>query len=176
MLFRSENRGFISAKKDGAGGIAGITELGFILDVKSEGEVRSLEGNYVGGLVGRAKGPIVSGYSKSLLSGGNYIGGIVGYGTELAKCYSISSIEEHKAHIGAIAGYMENNDGLESNYFVSDSLAAVDGVSYEKKAEPMDYEDFLKLEGVPSFYKNFDLISMVGNDEITCRRNNIFFI
>ena len=52
----SKNEGEVTAKKDCAGGIAGKTEVGAIISCESYGTVESMNGDYVGGIVGEASG------------------------------------------------------------------------------------------------------------------------
>ena len=81
------------------------------------------------------------------------IGGIVGYGADLYDCYSLIQVENAHEFIGAIAG---NADGvLEGNYFVHDELAAINGISYAGKAEPISYEELSLVDVLPEILKTF---------------------
>lgn len=65
-------------------------------------------------------------------------------------------IVDTAAFTRAIAGEREPNQTVSGNYFVSDSLAGIDGISYKDVAEPMDYPAFIKLEGLPEEFTKFD--------------------
>lgn len=157
VIDKAENYGDIVGKKNHVGGIVGNMDLGFIRDVISSAKVESTAGNYVGGIAGKSMGPIYSSYSRSSLKGGNYIGGISGLAKEIQKSYSLVDIEEGKAYLGAIAGRLDETNRLKDNYFASDKLSGIDGISYENKAEPIAYDKLINIEGIPSVFKKFKL-------------------
>ncbi len=158
-----ENAGIIVGKKNGVGGIVGNMDLGYIKGCVGAGSVESTDGNYVGGVAGKANGPINSSYAKATLQGGNYVGGIAGLGQEITNCYSMVIVNRGRACIGAIAGFVENNGAIKNNFFVSDVLAGVDGISYAKKAEPIAYEALVAVKGLPAIFKQLKLIFWVDD-------------
>ncbi len=159
-----ENYGKITSKKNHAGGIVGLMDFGYVAQSTDNGSISSISGDYIGGIAGKSKGTIRRSYAKSSLSGTDYIGGIVGYGTYLYDCYSLIQVENSHEFIGAIAG---NTDGmLQGNYFVHDELAAVNGISYAGKAEPISYEELLLVEGLPTIFKTFRLTFVDDDKEI----------
>ncbi len=157
VISKCENLGEIIARKNNAGGIVGNMDLGYVGNCVSSGSVESTDGHYVGGIAGRSHSAINSSYAKSALSGGNYVGGIAGLGQEITGCGSLVTIERGKACQGAIAGDVDKDSIVKNNVFVSDVLAGVDGISYMGKAEPVSYEQFLKVKGVPDIFKGFQL-------------------
>ncbi len=157
MILNGRNQGDIIGKKDSVGAIVGSQDLGYIKNVQGEGRIQSKNGNYVGGIVGQSKGPIVESYAKAELEGGDYVGGIAGRAREILNSYSMVNVRSANAYIGAIAGDLDNNNRLEENYFVSHSLRGVDGISYEKKAEPLTYEELIAREDSPEIFKEFKL-------------------
>ena len=165
IIQKCENSGQIIAKKNNAGGIVGAMDLGYIIDCIASDSVESTDGDYVGGIAGRSKGPVVSSYAKSTLRGANYIGGISGYGAEIVDCYTMVKVEEAKSCIGAIAGDVEEDSTIKTNYFVSDNLSAIDGISYMDKAEPLSYNELISIADLPLVFKQLKL-SFVSDGEI----------
>ena len=154
----STNQGYVTSKKDGAGGIAGYMKYGVITDCKGYGAVESTEGDYVGGICGQSLSLIRNSYALSNLTGGNNVGGIAGYGTNIKDCYSMVNITDAKARYGAIAGQIALNDEDEqdstttvtNNYYVGDDIYGIDNISYIGIAEPITYEELLAVEGMPT--------------------------
>ncbi|MGN1075154.1 MAG: hypothetical protein ACI4QB_09200, partial [Eubacteriales bacterium] len=94
---------------------------------------------------------------KCTLSGEKYVGGIVGSGVSealsggsslVAGCCSMVSIEACQEFAGAVSG-ADAGDFTE-NYFVSDTLAGINGRSRSGQAEPLSYEELLLLGKSPA--------------------------
>ena len=151
------NEGSIISKKNNAGGIVGSMDLGYIKNCLGAGSIESTAGNYVGGIAGISNGPIVSSYAKCSLQGGNYIGGISGFGKEIIDSYTLVKVNESKACVGAIAGDIHKSSNIKGNYFVSDLIHGIDGISYAEIAEPIDYDMLISKENLPSAFKEFKL-------------------
>ena len=146
------NLGEVIAKKNCAGGICGRMDLGLITDSEGYGDTSSESGDYVGGIAGLTGGTVRRCFAKCTLSGDSYIGGIVGSGiTEdisgaasiVENCYSMVIISDSKEYAGAVSGADAGLFVL--NYFVSDSLAGINRMSFSGKAEPIDYADLLAM-------------------------------
>ena len=157
IIHRCKNEGNIISKKNSVGGIVGSMDLGYIKDCIVSGSIESLDGNYVGGIAGKSDAPIVSSYVKCTLDGGNYIGGISGYGKEITDSYTLVQVGRSRACVGAIAGNINENSNIKFNYFLSDSLRGIDGISYINKAEPITYEELISIESLPNIFKDFKL-------------------
>ncbi|MEA4973350.1 MAG: hypothetical protein VB119_09280 [Candidatus Metalachnospira sp.] len=158
------NEGNIISKKDSVGGIAGRMNLGTIFECENYGGIESSNGDYIGGIAGTANATIRNSYSKCTLKGDNYIGGIAGSATKLDSCYSIVSIDGGEECLGAIAGKGDDESGnITNNYFVSDTLAGIDGISYSGCAEPISFDDLRIKEGLPSEFISFT-ITFVADD------------
>lgn len=153
VLLRCVSRGPVTARKDCAGGIVGRMDLGILAECENYGTVESTGGNYVGGVAGLADSAIRSSWAKCSLFGGSYIGGIAGSAKDLSGCGAIVQILEGSAYVGAIAG--ESGGTLRENRFVGETLGGVDGISYAGQAEPVSYEEFLKLPGIPGDFSSF---------------------
>lgn len=163
ILSNCENAGSVVGKKNSVGGIVGNMDLGYIKGCVGAGSVESTDGNYVGGVAGKANGPINASYAKAILQGGNYVGGIAGLGQEITNCYSMVIVNRGKACVGAVAGYVENNSTIRNNYFVSAVLAGIDGISYAKRAEPIAYEALVAVKGLPAIFKQLKLTFWVDD-------------
>lgn len=154
------NEGYITAKKDGAGGIVGYMKHGIVVDSEGYGSVESTEGDYVGGICGESFTVIKRCYALCTISGAKNVGGIAGYADTLQNCYSIVNAEATVGKKGAIAGQITSYDITQSdkaedakvygNYYVSDELYGIDNVSYVGVAEPISYEDLLTVEKLPN--------------------------
>lgn len=160
IINNSINEGYITAKKDGAGGIVGYMKHGIVVDSEGYGSVESTEGDFVGGIAGESFTVIKRCYALCTISGAKNVGGIAGYADTLQNCCSIVNAEATVGKKGAIAGQItsyditQNDDDDEAkvygNYYVSDELYGIDNVSYIGVAEPISYEDLLAIEGLPN--------------------------
>ncbi len=160
IINNSINEGYITAKKDGAGGIVGYMKHGIVVDCEGYGSVESTEGDFVGGIAGESFTVIKRCYALCTISGAKNVGGIAGYADTLQNCCSIVNAEATVGKKGAIAGQItsyditQNDDDEEAkvygNYYVSDELYGIDNVSYIGVAEPISYEDLLAIEGLPN--------------------------
>ncbi|MBP3401823.1 MAG: hypothetical protein J6K85_02060 [Clostridia bacterium] len=158
------NNGDVTAKRDSVGGVVGKMDFGTVYLSESYADISSEAGGYIGGIAGISAGRISACFAKGSLSGGKYVGGIVGSGvsedlsgdSSLVKdCYSMVKILAYKQYAGGIAG--ANAGEFSGNYFVSDTLAGIDRVSYQGKAEPLSYEDLVKKRSIPDAFSRFTL-------------------
>lgn len=165
------NEGAVTGKRTYAGGICGRMELGLVTACENYGYISSESGDYVGGIAGMTGGTVRDSFAKCSLSGGSYIGGIVGSGIQedyqgdsstVADCRSMVRIDDYTQYIGAISG--ADIGSFTGNYFVSDNLQGINGVSYFALAEPVTYDKLLKLDGVPQAAKRFTL-TLEAEDE-----------
>ena len=144
------NTGTITAKRSCVGGIAGRMDLGMIAHAENYGLIQSESGDYVGGIAGITSSTVRNCFSKCTLSGGSYIGGIVGSGvgknldgsySNVVSCCSMVEIPEYEQFVGAISG--DRAGSFLENYFVSDTLAGINGKSYSGEAEPILYDELI---------------------------------
>lgn len=147
-----ENSGSVVSKKDSAGGICGLQDFGLIIDSINESSVKSTEGDYVGGIAGYSSATIRSSYSKSIVSASEFVGGIVGYGYYIYDCYSLSSVTATSGRIGGIAGSAADKAVLSNNYFVSNDLGGLDGISFSTRAVAISYEELMEIEDIPEIF------------------------
>lgn len=158
VLRQCVNYGTVSAKKQNAGGIVGNMEMGTVLGVLNLGTLDAEDAANVGGVAGKSSAPIRQSSAKCRLTGKSQVGGIAGTGKEIIDCRSLVVVDACDEARGAIAGTVADDSTLERNYFVSDSLAGVDGVSYAGQAEPMNFSDFVQLENLPDVFRSMTVI------------------
>lgn len=176
IIDRCKNDGKITSKKDGVGGIAGYMNLGIITDSEAYGSAESTDGEYIGGISGESLALIRNCYSLASLKGLGYIGGIVGSGKKIQDCYSIALIDENAIRKGAIAGWIDTKEDerldygedIRGNFFVSDDLSGIDGVSYIGIAEPVTYKEILEMGRVPTQFRHLQL-TFIANDVVVDR-------
>ena len=158
VLRQCVNYGTVSAKKQNAGGIVGNMEMGTVLGVLNLGTLDAEDAANVGGVAGKSSAPIRQSSAKCRLTGKSQVGGIAGTGKEIIDCRSLVVVDACDEARGAIAGTVADDSTLERNYFVSASLAGVDGVSYAGQAEPMNFSDFVQLENLPDVFRSMTVI------------------
>ncbi len=151
------NTGEITGKQDYAGGIVGLMDLGRVGNCENYGAVSSSNGDYVGGIAGASWGSIRDSWSKCRLSGGDYVGGVAGLGATLVNCHTLVTIDEGSAYLGTVAGDVDSGGTISDNTFTSQSLGALDGISYAGKAEPVDFDALCSTEGVPELFSQLEL-------------------
>ena len=181
IILNCVNEGYVTAKKDGAGGIAGYMAHGIVIDCEGYGSVKSTDGNYVGGICGESLTIIRRCFSLCDVSGGKNIGGIAGYANTLKDCYAIVNVEASAGKKGAIAGEISEAvaGSLETeetnvcrNYYVDDTLLyGIDNISYLGIAEPVSYQELLAVEGIPGEFRHLKVIYMaddmyLGSEEV----------
>ena len=172
------NRGYITAKNDGAGGMTGFMKSGVISHCNGYGFVESREGNYVGGIAGQSLAVIRNAYVLCSLSGGSYVGGIAGSGTTITGCYAMPMVQRYDSRCGAIAGKIDIDeetgalklDKLSDNHYVSDSLYGIDQISYRDSADRMSYEELLSADGVPAEFRNLTVTFRVGDRYLSTQK------
>ena len=151
------NTGEITGKQDYTGGVVGLMDLGRVSACENYGSVTSTNGDYVGGIAGASWGSIRDSWSKCRLSGGDYVGGVAGLGATLVNCHTLVTIDEGSAYLGAVAGDVDSDGTVSGNTFTSESLGALDGISYAGKAEPVDFDTLCSTEGVPELFSQLEL-------------------
>lgn len=162
VLRNSINYGLITAKKDCTGGIVGRMELGTVIGCQNYGEVTG-GSDHVGGIAGYSDAVVRDCFAKCTLSGGSYVGGITGWAKNLRGCYAIATIKEGDEYVGALSGSVKEDGVLAGNRFVDTGTAGVDGISYANRAEPIEFSELLKTEGVPKEFTTFGIILKAGD-------------
>ena len=166
-VFSCVNAGPITGKKDYTGGITGRMDMGIVQNCESYGDVTSTGGSYVGGISGASWGTIRSCWSRCILSGDCYIGGIAGLGSDLVRCRSLAEISEGEAFTGTIAGNIENDSSVTGNLFSGKNSAAIDGISYAGKAEPVSLDELCLLPDVPEDFAQMTLTFVADGETVS---------
>ncbi len=163
------NYGSITGKKDCVGGIAGKMSLGTAVGCENYGDAESSGGDYVGGIAGQSVSSILSSYSKASFAGGSYVGGICGYASKIKNSYSIAQIDAEE-YYGAIAGFADSeNADISGNRYVDNGYGAVDNISYERRAEPIDYDTLKQTNGIPKEFISFSVIFTADDETVAVK-------
>lgn len=169
VLLSCINRGCVTARKDYAGSVVGMSSLGYLTGCQGYGSVTSENGSYVGGISGLNMAKITDCWTKARLSGEKYVGGITGCGSSegngsiVKNCVSFSQIAQCQQFSGAISGSADGE--YRGNLFVSDSLQGIDGLNISGAAEPGDYSVLLDASGFPDDCRSFTL-TFLADDEV----------
>lgn len=151
-----DNHKEISVKKQYAGGIVGYATIGLIKNCTNTANLFVPDASYVGGISGRSNGQIRNCSVKAKISAKNNAGGIAGQGKTVSDCMVLTDIQGIEK-IGSILGFTEDTSTLFGNYYMSANrdIGAIDGISYDGKAQSLSTEDFLARNNLPEFFKNY---------------------
>ena len=165
-VFMSVNTGSVTVKGSYAGGVVGRAEYGLINSCENYGDILADGGNYAGGIAGRSDLLIKDCYTLSGVSGDGYVGGVAGRAEDVTGCYVCSylDLDSYVQSTGAVAGKAKGT--ISDNYFVDNGYGAVDGVTREAEAVPMDYASLLDLKTMPENFQKFTIRFMDGDDVI----------
>ncbi len=170
LVYRCQNRGTVTAKKQCAGGVVGKTTLGAIVGCEGYGTVDSPDASWAGGIVGQSEKQVSDNWAKCHVSGANLVGGIAGQASQLMGNRALVTLENAGENTGAIAGKLDADGESTENYFVdTDDFAGIDGISYAGSAEPISYNRFMELENVPEAFGKM-VITFVADDQTFTRR------
>ncbi|MBR3524459.1 MAG: hypothetical protein IKO11_01305 [Lachnospiraceae bacterium] len=180
VLVNCINRGYITAKTDGAGGIVGFMRNGVIVKSCGYGYVESTDGNYVGGIAGESLSTIRDCYVLCSLSGHDYVGGIAGFGSTISGCYSMPMVQSYESRCGAIAGQIRINEDtrepelseLNGNHYVSEQLYGIDQISYLDRAARITYQQLLRSPGTPAEFRYLTVSFRVGDKYLGAKQVN----
>lgn len=176
----SVNEGYVTAKKNGAGGIVGYMNHGVVVDSEGYGSVESTEGDYVGGICGESHTIIKRCYSLCSVTGTKNVGGIAGYAETLKNCYAMSDVTSQNGKLGAVAGQIGGYEDIEDseegikvseNYYVGDDIYGIDNISYTGIAEPITYQELLTAQNLPKEFWHLKVIykiedTYLGSEEV----------
>ncbi len=155
LVYACVNRGTVSGRNDGAGGVVGWGYLGRVTGCEGYGAV-STDGSYAGGLVGSTEGSVDSGWAKCPVTAADYVGGIAGYADSMTACRALPTVTGD-AYAGAVAGDVGDDGTVSGNLFTSETLGGIDGVSYAGIAEPVDFDTLCAQSGVPKSFTQLEL-------------------
>ncbi len=158
------NEGSVIGKKDCAGGLVGLAEIGTVYKCENYGDAESTGGSFVGGIAGRSDSSVRKSYAKSALTGKRYVGGIAGRANVLNGCCTIVTVTGDE-NTGAVCGYAANRDNLTQNLYVDSGVGAVDGVSYHGKAESISFDELKGRGGIPTRFLGFT-VTFIADDKV----------
>lgn len=161
VLRNNTNYNSVIGEKNYEGGICGIQEMGTIKSCINYGDIKSISGEYVGGICGQSISYILASKTRGIVDGHKYVGGIAGEGMHISDSYSVVKVKNAKSNYGSIAGYVGDKGVVRNNYFVSDDLAGLDRVSYSLKAEPISITD----ENLPADLTEFNVSYILSDPE-----------
>lgn len=160
VILDCENSGTVTGKKQNAGGIVGWQSLGLVKASMNTGSVDATGGNYAGGISGTGTGYIRNCFANCEVSANSYLGGIAGSGTIVSDSIAHVKLIGGKERIGSILGWAdaplaETQDPIRNNYYlvIGTDLGAVDGVSYDNQAQPLEQDAFIELPELPDAFK-----------------------
>ena len=139
------------------GAVCGYADLGVISGCEGYGTAESTAGDYVGGVVGQSKGSVRNSFAKCGLTGRNYIGGVAGYGMNVSGCNTLVNLNGSGNCVGTIAGEIDKDGSAADNYFVHETEAGIDGISYAGKAGPAAFDVLCAGDTVPKTFSQMEL-------------------
>lgn len=154
------NFGTVRVKKNHAGGIVGGQSLGLVYSCEAYGYVIAATGDELGGIAGYSEAAVRGCYSLCSMEGQDRIGGICGYGSTIEDCISICELKSEGECRGAIAGEVDEEGSRIGNFFVSDTLEGIDGISYLGIAEHSSYDNIMQMEGTPDNFRQIRVTFM----------------
>ena len=160
------NYGEVNSKKDCAGGIVGLQELGLVYGSEGYGTVKSETGNYAGGIAGNSASAITDSYSLCNVESEDYTGGICGKGYTMQNCISIPAILGDGEAKGSLAGIIESDGEVSTNIFVNDIYGGIDDINYSGKADSASYEAVMAMENIPDGFHRVTLVFKVDGNVI----------
>ncbi|MGN0689291.1 MAG: hypothetical protein ACI4KH_02600 [Oscillospiraceae bacterium] len=167
VIRNSRNFGDVTSKKNNVGGIAGEMKTGCLINCYGFGNVKSTDGSYAGGVTGKSEAAISGCGAKCYVSGKEFVGGIAGECNDIENCKGFAVIEAYSEKAGAIAGCA--NGDISENVFIDGGIGGIDGISYDKKAYPVEYEEMSELENLPEDFLKIKLV-FVADDIIVAEK------
>lgn len=159
------NYGDVTSKKNCAGGITGLQELGLVYSSEGYGSVKSETGDYAGGVVGNSISTISDSYSLCNVESNSYTGGICGQGYTVKNCITIPVINGDGEAKGSVSGIINSDGERKNNLFVNQQYGGIDNISYKGIAEPVTYEYVMSLDNIPAGF-NQVTITFKADDKV----------
>ncbi len=166
VVRESRNLGRITGKKDYVGGVVGKADFGAVISCESYGAVESTGGSCVGGIAGSSDYCIRSCFCMGALSGEAYVGGIAGKGCDIFYSCAYPEVDCAGERAGSVAGWIQEEGILWGNYYVQGNVPGVDSIGYEGGAEPLPYEEFCRMDGVPEAFSEFTVSFYADGKEL----------
>ena len=157
------NYGEVTSRKDCAGGITGLQELGLIYGCEGYGSVKSETGDYAGGIAGNSVSAVSDNYSLCNVESDSYAGGICGQGYTVKNNVSIATISGDGEKKGVIAGTTDSEGSIRNNIFVSDTLGGIDDINYSGIADKVTYDYVMSLDNIPEGFHQITITFKADN-------------
>ena len=158
-ILNCRNDGDVTVRNDYAGGIVGRADLGAVINSENYGRIEAENGDYAGGIAGKSAYVIRGCYSMSEAVSGKYAGGIAGIAHTLENNACLSAIDPEKEYHGAVAGDTDNADkdpkdkgSVSGNIFVFRGLGAINGVTEDREASAVTFEELYSMDNTPDFF------------------------
>ena len=153
VILNCENTAQVTVKKQYGGGIVGGQLMGLVKDSRNTGAVNAQGADYAGGVSGISTGFIRGCSVKCAIEADEYVGGVAGQGQTVSDCRVMAKISGTEK-TGAVLGTAEELPGetqeqkIQNNVYLSvgTDIGAVDGISYDGCAQPLDHDAFFALE------------------------------
>ena len=162
VILNCENQATVTGKRQHIGGIAGWQSMGLVKNSINTGKVDAEGADYVGGISGFSAGFLRDCSAKCEVSGSAYVAGIAGSGTIATGNRAMVRLLNAAEKKGAILGIAEEASTEEeeevpvhNNLYlpVEKDPGAIDGISYEGAAQPMEKDSFLNLENLNEVFQ-----------------------
>ena len=160
-IIRCRNNADITVKNDYGGGIVGRADLGAVIDSDNYGRIEAIEGGYAGGIAGKSGFMIRGCRSLCEAAGSKYVGGIAGLLHSGLDNVCLSAVAEDGEYHGALAGDTdreqtdeEDRGTVSGNIFVFKGTGAINGVTVEKEARALTYEELMATGRATSDFSN----------------------
>lgn len=172
VVLRCENNGTVSGKKENVGGIAGWVSMGLLRECENTGPVEAENANYVGGIAGLSQGFIRQCRVKAFLSGASAVGGVAGSGSTVTDCLTMAELLTGSEKLGAILGTAQEDAEIANNYYLAvvRDIGGIDGISYDRLAQPLPEEDFFRQENLPEFFRTHTIRFVFADGTEALRR------
>lgn len=154
----------ITSKKNCAGGVTGLQELGLVYSCENYGSIKSETGDYAGGIVGNSLSTISDSYSLCNIESASYTGGISGQGYTVKNCIAIPVITGDGEAKGSISGIINSDGDTVNNIFVNQEYGGIDDISYRGIAEYVTYDYVMSLDGIPAGFNQVNITFKADGD------------
>lgn len=172
VILGCANSAAVTVKNQYAGGIVGSLSLGLIKDCVNTGNLLNDTASYVGGIAGDCAGFIRDCKVKCVISGKSSVGGIAGQGAVVSDSFAMVQISGTEK-VGAVLGIAQAprtdvEDPITGNYYLrgAQDIGAIDGISYEGKAQGLSQEDFLRAQSDCEIFCQVTVIFQVDGEVV----------
>ena len=161
VILSCDNLGSVTASKQNVGGIVGLQTMGLVRNAVNTGLVDGTGADYVGGVAGHSMSGYIRGCgAKCEIVGKTCVGGVAGSALVVTDSLAAVRIREATEMVGGILGALQEDYGqeeqsLSGNFYLplERDLGAVDGISFDGQAQPLELEEFQALAHLPYAFR-----------------------